>query len=165
MERESGYLQDYGELPLDTTYLRFASMTTIALISCSKKKATHSAPAFQLYSSPLFRLSLAYATQQADDIFILSALHGLVSKDTILNPYNTTLTDLTTEEQKEWAERVHTQLAKQFDLQTTTFLILAGAQYEKHLIPLLPHIIRPLRGLPLGKRLSFLKAASDRHSH
>jgi hypothetical protein len=36
-------------------------MATVVLISCVKKKLDHAAPAKDLYTSPLFRLSWKYA--------------------------------------------------------------------------------------------------------
>ena len=53
-------------------------MKTIVLISCSKEKSETKQPAELLYQpSALFSKSLRYAREivQADEIFILSALH------------------------------------------------------------------------------------------
>ena len=51
----------------------------IILISCVSKKLLHSAPAQDLYVSPLFRLNLEYARKLAPGaIYILSAMYGLL---------------------------------------------------------------------------------------
>lgn len=67
-------------------------MKKIVLISCSSKKQNIKTTARNLYCSPLFKLSLEYAEKlNPDEIFILSAEHHLVNLDTIIEPYDTTL--------------------------------------------------------------------------
>jgi len=54
-------------------------MKKIILIQCSKKKLIKPAKAKDLYISPLFKKSLAYAFMlNPDKIFILSAKHNLL---------------------------------------------------------------------------------------
>lgn len=75
----------------------------IALISCTKEKKHYACAARELYSSStLFSASYRYAKRVADKVYILSALHGLVSEDTVLNPYNKTLKDMSRKEQIIW---------------------------------------------------------------
>jgi hypothetical protein len=63
-------------------------MKTICLLTCSDKKLNVPAPAFMLYgSSPRFSLFYQHAVSLGT-IYILSGLHGLVSFDTILKPYD-----------------------------------------------------------------------------
>ena len=51
-------------------------MKTIVLISCVSKKKAQKAKAEELYESPLFVKSLAYAKSlKPDSIYILSAKH------------------------------------------------------------------------------------------
>ena len=65
---------------------------TIVLISCVKKKASQPRPARELYISDLFRKSLKYAQSLSPDaIYILSAKYGLLSLDTVIEPYDVTL--------------------------------------------------------------------------
>ncbi len=67
-------------------------MKKIVLISCASKKRDVACKARELYQSTLFKLSLAYAeTLNADHIFILSALHGVVDLNSIIEPYNITI--------------------------------------------------------------------------
>ena len=131
----------------------------IALISCSKEKKGYSCPARELYSaSTLFSLSYAYAKQRADKIYILSAKYGLVSEDRILEPYNQTLNEMSRTEQLDWASRVLRALQKECDLSADHFMILAGNNYCKDLVSSLPNCELPLAGMPLGKRMAFLKS-------
>lgn len=131
----------------------------IALISCSKEKKDYPCPARELYSaSTLFSLSYAYAKQRADKIYILSAKYGLVSEDRILEPYNQTLNEMSRTEQLNWASRVLRALQKECDLTVDHFVILAGNNYCKDLVSSLPNCELPLAGMPLGKRIAFLKS-------
>ena len=131
----------------------------IALISCSKEKKDYSYPAKELYSaSTLLSLSYAYAKQRADKIYILSAKYGLVAEDQILEPYNQTLNEMSRTEQLDWADRVLQALQKECDLTADHFMILAGNNYCKDLVSSLPNCELPLAGMPLGKRIAFLKS-------
>jgi Family of unknown function (DUF6884) len=110
-----------------------------------------------LYASPLFQLSLRYAkTICPDVIYILSAKHGLVDLDTTIEPYNVTLNEMTTSERKTWAEAVVAQLGKRTDIMKDHFVLLAGQNYRRHVIPYLQSFELPLEGLSIGKQLQFL---------
>lgn len=135
-------------------------MRRVVLISCVKKKLACAAPAAQLYISPLFRFSLAYARQlQPDAIYILSAKHGLVPLDQVLKPYEQTLRTMTAIERADWGQKVLAQLASRCELLSDQFTILAGRRYTEPLLPALPDHHLPLAGLGQGRRLHFLKTA------
>ena len=51
---------------------------SIALVGCGRAKRDVPAPASDLYTSRGFRLRAAYAEQEADQWFVLSAEYGLV---------------------------------------------------------------------------------------
>ncbi len=134
-------------------------MRHIFLISCSKKKGARRAPAEQLYTNPLFKLSLRYArSQNPDAIYILSAKHGLVPLDEQLVPYDNTLHSLHSEQRTVWGNRVAEQLSLVSDIASDSFTILAGELYMQPLRAHIHHINLPLKGLGLGKRLAYLKA-------
>jgi hypothetical protein len=138
-------------------------MRTIVLISCVSKKLPYKARARHLYTSPLFRLSLAYAqTLNPDDVFILSARHGLLSLDTIVEPYDSTLNDFDTKRIRQWAEHVLQQLRQEVNLGQDHFIILAGERYRRYLIPHIRFYEIPLKGLPIGKQLSWLKERTEK---
>lgn len=68
---------------------------TIFIIPCSGPKLGHEAPAAELYTGTLFLSCLRAARAQLEDgdtIYVLSALHGLVTLDQMLAPYECTIT-------------------------------------------------------------------------
>lgn len=115
-----------------------------------------------LYISPLFTGNLRYARSlKPDSIFILSAKYGLLELDKVVEPYNTTLKDMSSVQVKAWADKVVEQLKAQADLQRDHFILLAGEKYRKYLVPHLAFYEVPLQGMPIGKQLQYL--ASQTH--
>jgi hypothetical protein len=128
----------------------------IVLLSCVATKLPTAAPAKELYISPLFKKSLAYAEMlDPDDIVILSAKHYVLPLDKVISPYNKTLLDMPSEEIQEWAVQVLKILADNYDLENDQFIILAGDKYRKYLVPQLSHWVAPLKGLRIGQQLSW----------
>ncbi len=133
-------------------------MKKVALIPCVSKKRSSRARAVELYTSTLFKLSLQYARKLSPDrILILSAKYGLVDLDEEIEPYDMTLNKMRAGERKAWAGKVIEQLKRDFDLQHDHFIILAGERYRQYLLPHLASYEIPLKGLPIGKQLQFLK--------
>ena len=145
-------------------------MKTIVLISCVSRKCETKAKAKELYKSALFRLSLEYAQSlNPDKIFILSALHHLLDLETVIEPYDVTLSNvpknkrkpglkvLTSSEKIDWDKKVIQQLSEISDLKNDQYIILAGQEYIKPIIKDLKHFEQPLAGLRQGERLKFLK--------
>lgn len=142
--------------------------TRIALVGCASQKLGRPAPARDLYVSDLFRKASAYAEAVADDWFVLSAKHGLVKPDEVLEPYDTKLgSSKTGPVIHAWAERVADQLEVELALRGLPFadvelVLLAGAHYGTfvyHLhYPLADNVTEPLKGLGIGQRKSWLKA-------
>lgn len=64
----------------------------IALVGCTKGKLPARAPARDLYVGDLFAKARAYA-QTFDAWYVLSARHGLVLPDEVIEPYDVTLGD------------------------------------------------------------------------
>ena len=134
-------------------------MANIVLLSCVKKKSPHKSKARDLYISTLFRYSLRYAEQiiKPDKICILSAKHGLLNLDKIIEPYEETLNNKKREEQRFWAKKVFAQIEKECDVKNDTFIFLTGKKYNQDLSLYLPHIQLPLKNLTQGKRVQWLK--------
>lgn len=133
-------------------------MSIIVLIACASKKRLARAKAADLYSSPLFELSLRYARQVGPDaIFILSAKHGLLALEDEIEPYNVTLTGMPARERRNWAARVIRQLRERADPQNDHFVLLCGEKYREYLIPWLASYEVPMKGLQIGKQLQWLK--------
>lgn len=133
-------------------------MATVVLISCVKKKLNHAAKAKDLYTSPLFRLSLEYAkTLNPDKIFILSAKYHLLGLERAVEPYDQTLKLIKSAERKEWAAEVLKELKEETYLKNDKFVLLAGKPYLEYIEHEIAHREEPLKGLPIGKRVSRLK--------
>jgi hypothetical protein len=139
-------------------------VVVIGLVACCKTKLDRAAPARELYVSPLFRLSLAYAEARCERVYVASALHDLVEPDRVLQPYERTLTDLNRFQRTLFGYAVVRGLIDRhgwdFDL-----LVLAGAAYVTPIARALAdlsaglRLIEPLRGMQIGERLSFLSHA------
>lgn len=145
-------------------------MKKIVLIACVSKKGNKKAKAKDLYKSPLFTNSLAYAYfLKPDKIFILSALHHLLDLETEIEPYNVTLSNvpkkkrnpgliiLNSQEKKVWGKNVIDMLAKQADLKNDLFIILAGLEYIKPIASSLNNYKNVLNHVSLFNRVPFLK--------
>lgn len=129
----------------------------IVLISCVSQKLPHRAKAKDLYVSALFRLNLRYANSLSpDEIYVLSAKHGLLELEHELEPYEQTLNKMQTAQIKEWANNVLQQLKLTASLEKTEFIFLAGEKYRKYLLPHIKYAIVPLEGLRIGEQLQRL---------
>jgi hypothetical protein len=123
----------------------------------SKKRAVKSKAA-ELYISTLFKLNLQYARKlEPDAIFILSAKYGLIALNDEIEPYDVTLNKMRVDERKSWANLVIGQLQLQTDLQNDHFIVLAGENYRRYMLPHLESNEIPLKGLSIGKQLQYLK--------
>lgn len=141
----------------------------VALVSCSSMKLDRAAPARELYCSPLFRMSLEYATRTCDRTFIVSAMHGLVDVEQQLSPYDLALSSLAKAARGEWGDRVLCELEHRVGAVGVELVVLAGKDYADALASS-PAALRyewsfPLARLQLGERLHFLSDALAPESH
>lgn len=134
----------------------------IVLIACGKSKADQAMPAGQMYTSALFRKSLALARLLAPDadIRILSAKHGVLKLDQVIEPYEQRLA-ASKATRRGWAERVVRDLRAQFGSvqgHYNQYVILAGADYADPITQagLKASHVQPLRGMMIGERLAAL---------
>ncbi len=132
-------------------------MTRIALVACGKGKLDRPAPARELYNGVLFRKASAYCEATSDRWFILSAKHGLIDPETIVEPYDLSLSHLDHGERRAWAERVVADLRNR-GLMGAEFHLHAGEKYARPLEPLLGEVDRPLRGLGIGRQLAWYRS-------
>lgn len=102
----------------------------IGLIACCKEKLDYATQAQYLYQSPMFKMSMAWIRKRCDEWAILSAKHGLVMPDQVLEPYDLALKDLPRLELERWADAVHEQLIDRWSEQAI-YMILAGHEYRK----------------------------------
>ena len=130
----------------------------IILISCASKKLAFKSKAKDLYISPLFRFSLAYAKKlKPDKIFILSAKYGLLNLNDEIATYNETLNNKPVSDIKIWADKVVTELGKMVSLKSDMFVFFAGKKYREYILPHIKYYKIPLKGLRIGEQLKFLK--------
>ena len=132
----------------------------VVLVSCSKGKLSYPAPARQLYTSPLFQKARDYAEGTGARWFVLSALHGLVSPDAVVEPYDLTLSTASREYRRSWSQHVYEQLREALgSLEGLDVEIHAGRKYADDLVPLLARagcdVRQPLDGLTQGRRLAW----------
>lgn len=133
---------------------------TVTLVSCGKSKLTHATPARDLYTGQLFQAARAYVEAQGCPWWILSAKHGLLHPETVIAPYDVTLTAMKHEQRRAWAERVLGQIAQEVPSDSTVE-ILAGIAYHEFLLHSLQrtHTVElPLRGMGIGKQIAWLKS-------
>lgn len=65
----------------------------LLILACSASKAAHAAPAIELYQGPLYRILRGAWRDGAEvAVWILSAAHGLIPGDRVLQPYDRRLT-------------------------------------------------------------------------
>jgi hypothetical protein len=141
----------------------------VVLVSCCKTKAPIATVAADLYTSRVFRRSLAYArTLEPDDnIRIMSAAHGLVTLDREISPYDVTLRTMSPEDRRAWADGVAAALP---ELAVAELVVLAGEIYisgwRKRATA---KITEPLSGLGNGPRFvrlgELLALPGDRAEH
>lgn len=84
----------------------------IAFIGCSLKKRNSPCRAEEMYQGDFFKKALFYCKKKYDKVFILSAKYGLLELDTLIEPYDMTLTKFTTLQKKRWAFNVKKQLTE-----------------------------------------------------
>lgn len=132
----------------------------LALVGCGKAKAASPQPARLLYTSTLFRLSLAHAEAVAARVWIVSALHGLVDPNEQISPYALALGELSPEVQRSWALGVTGYVSELLGAsEGRRVLLLAGGAYALLGASLARagwQVEQPLRGLSIGRRLQWL---------
>src|SRR5690606_19088369 len=128
----------------------------IGLISCAKTKRPVASKACDLYVSDLFKGLLKYSERHCDVSYILSAKHGLLELDTVIDPYDKTLLTMSKQDRLRWAYSVDASLAKVVR-KGDTVVLLAGEKYREFLEPLLRnrgcYVEVPFRGYKLGEQL------------
>jgi len=138
-------------------------MAKVVLLSCTKSKLDHEAPAQELYSaSPMFQKTLEYGKSlKPDKMYILSAKHHLVPLDKKLAPYDKTLKEMPKDEKEAWAEETYKQMKSSgLNLEKDNFIFLTGKEYMKPLTKYIPesNIEMPLEGKRFGERLKWLNS-------
>ncbi len=136
-----------------------SSASKVLLISCSKAKLDHAAPARELYASPWFRKARRYAESSSDPWFIVSGKYGLLDPDDVIGPYDVFLGAMPKRYQEAWGRFVVEQLRERVQLMGVRIEIHAAAPYvaalRQPMEALGVAIETPLEGRTLGQWLSW----------
>ena len=150
--------------------------TRIGLVGCASQKLSRPAPARELYVSQLFRKASTYAEATCERWYVLSAKHGLIHPDQVIEPYDVKLGRSHRDPAKDampiwdWAQMTADQLTAELDdpvtgVENPLLVVLAGEQYRTAVRMVdLPFEV-PMQGLGLGEQLGWLKRENDRHGH
>lgn len=137
----------------------------IVLVACASSKRPEEARAEDLYTSALFAKSKEWAKRHGDAWLILSALHGVVRPEQVLQPYEQSLAGTSAPERRMWALWVHESLLLEHVQAGDTVVFLAGQLYrqgvEEALVAADVHVEVPMRGLTIGRQLAWLVAQNQ----
>lgn len=137
---------------------------SIALVGCSGPKLDHPAPARQLYTSQLFRSTLALAEKRHDVVYVISAQHELVALDQEITPYDRTIADIAKEWRAIWGSRVWSSIQTRHQNFDRQVFIYAGKDYARPIQRAGLHratFHEPLAKMQIGQRLSWLREQLD----
>lgn len=135
------------------------SRKTVALVACAAAKLPFATAARDLYVSSLFRKAREYAEQNGDSWYILSAKHGLVRPDRVIEPYDVTLNATPIAERRRWSARVNQQLENVVS-PGDRLIMLAGARYREGVESVQRSrdvaVEVPMQGMRIGEQLQWL---------
>lgn len=143
----------------------------VALVGCGKRKASvqKGLPAKDLYTGVLFRLAFGHALKTADDVLILSALHGLICPYRVTEPYDFAMSQRTSEGREAWGNEVVSCLNAEYPMTRLHLVFYAGMQYVKPVMRALPEKKpywtweNPLDHMDMFQRIRWLKQQQDQH--
>jgi hypothetical protein len=151
-----------GRGSLGKMWRRFPGDTmTVGLVACSAKKRDFSSPAKDMYLGDLFKKARRWAELFCDEWGILSAKHGLLLPDQVIEPYDQVL-PTKNDDLRYWSSRVSFSCYMQWG-EDTHYYLLCGVGYRS---PFEDHNLRKhastavLKGLSIGEQLSWLKKAT-----
>lgn len=131
----------------------------IGVVGCSNMKRSEPCAAKDLYVGQLFIKSKQLFELMGIKWVVLSAKHGLVMPDQIIEPYNVTLNTMGAKERRAWVNSTREQLEATFP-KGTVYYATAGVRYREALEPFPHHA--PLRGLGIGEQLAELNRLIDK---
>ena len=135
------------------------SQRRIPLVACVGKKKSWALPGRDLYVSHWFQKASACVRQVADEWYILSAKHALVAPETVIEPYDETLTWMPAASRRAWARGVVDQLRGVLEA-GDEITILPGKSYRENLAGTIREmgcsVHVPMEGLRIGEQLRWL---------
>jgi hypothetical protein len=157
-----------GPVPPGTPPIR------VALVGCGKTKLDHPAPARRLYVGNLFTMTRDHVEArlcagEIDAWYVLSARHGILTPDQVVDPYDATMQGMNQDALRIWVNRVDGAFRcgnpgyGKWGTKGGRLVvdIYAGAAYTDPLLAcwrgISWEINTPLAGLQMGERLGWLK--------
>lgn len=132
----------------------------IVLVACVAKKRLSASPAKELYCSQWFRTACRYAKATGAEVYFLSARHGLVHPDQVLEPYECDPKHRGKSKTLQWQAMVVNQLKELAPVGAQFTIIGRKAYYKGVKEPLeklgLYAVSTPLAGLGIGWQLNWL---------
>lgn len=142
----------------------FGSRHQVALVGCGKAKLTSGhVQAKDLYIGVPFRMAYAHALNTADDVFVLSAMHGLISPHTYLVPYDMSMVQIPPSKHLRWGQEVLAALHNMYPTERLAVTFYAGQQYVSPIMRAMTDedcywtFTNPLEGMGLFERLKWFK--------
>ena len=162
VRRSGGQAVSPGMSPTLRSVPSTSDSADLVLVGCVKQKLDRPAPAQDLYTSALFRKERAYAEASGAAWFVLSAKHGLVAPEAVLEPYDLGLSKTPRQYRRAWGARVIDQLKDQVGpLDGKVIEVHAGAAYCEPIRDQLraagAQVVEPLFGLTMGQRLAWYR--------
>lgn len=108
----------------------------VAFIQCVQQKRPGSHQAWELYTSAYFRRSFQLASLLVGDrsrIFVLSAKYGILALDDVVESYNISLHDLSSEQQGRWRDGIRKFVDKEVIGRKMTPVLICGDLYSRTL--------------------------------
>ena len=104
--------------------------------------------------------------------YALSARHGIVRPDTILEPYDETLKGKPINHRRQWSKMVSEQMEAIAHPKGAEIVFIGGKRYREFVIPQLLSIPdklytarAPLAGLGIGYQMQWLKQKAPKYKH
>jgi hypothetical protein len=133
----------------------------IGLVQCSGTKNYKKCRASEMYwPSAFFRKSFTYCSRTYELVGILSAKHGFLLPEDVIEPYDITLNKMSSAGRREWARRTFSQMCNQLDMDKIDDVYFhAGKNYRTDLVIMFVGLGKrvniPLEGLGIGQQLSW----------
>lgn len=133
-------------------------LVLIGLVGCGRTKAPAERAAKDLYLGTLFQSARAYAEAFCDEWIILSARHGVLPPDDLVEPYEQSMSSMRLSEREAWGQRVSSSLNERYRGLRVRYVGLAGSEYLRHLRLQAP-LDEPLDRMGIGTRIKYLRDA------
>ncbi|MBY8868695.1 DUF6884 domain-containing protein [Streptomyces sennicomposti] len=140
-----------------------AAAGPVVVIPCSGPKLDHAAEAGKLYTGPLHthaRRTADALTAHGGTVLVLSALHGFLPLDQVIEPYDHTWKDpgsITVEELRAQADKM--------GLADADVVLLTPGQYTQRAAAVWPQARTPLAHLGIGQQRGRLTAMREHANH